>query len=116
MDEDFNTAEAVAVLFDLANQINKLKNTDASQASSLAATLKQLAGVIGLLQDDPDAYLKRGGAIDGLSDDEIERLILQRAQAKADKDWAASDRIRDELQEQGIFLEDKGTDTSWRRK
>jgi len=116
MNEDFNTAEAVAVLFDLANQINKLKTTDMQAASSLAATLKQLAGVIGLLQDDPDTYLKSGGTSDGMSNDEIDSLIQQRAQAKTDKNWAESDRIRDELKEQGIVLEDKGAETTWRRE
>ncbi len=116
MDEDFNTAEAVAVLFDLANQINKTKTREPVIASALAATLKQLAGILGLLQDDPETYLKSGGATDGLNDDEIENLIQQRAQAKADKNWAESDRIRDELKEQGIVLEDKGTETSWRRE
>ena len=116
MDEDFNTAEAVAVLFDLANQINKTKNKAPETASALAATLKQLAGVLGLLQDDPETYLKSGGATGGLSDDEIEILIQQRAQAKVDKNWAESDRIRDELKEQGIVLEDKGPETTWRRE
>jgi cysteinyl-tRNA synthetase len=116
MDEDFNTAEAVAVLFDLANQINKTKANEPATASALAATLKQLAGVIGLLQEDPDAYLKSGGSADGLSDDEIESSIQQRAQAKADKNWTESDRIRDKLKEQGIVLEDKGAETSWRRE
>lgn len=116
MNEDFNTAEAIAVLFDLANQINKTKTTEPETASALAATLKQLAGVIGLLQDDPDHYLKSGGSSDGLSDDEIENLIQQRKQAKADKNWGEADRIRDELQSQGIVLEDKGPDTTWRRE
>jgi len=116
MDEDFNTAEAVAVLFDLANKINKTKNKDLEIASALAATLKQLAGVLGLLQDDPDTYLKSGVSTDGLGNDEIEDLIQKRIQAKADKNWAESDRIRDELKEQGIVLEDKGSETSWRRE
>jgi len=115
MNEDFNTAEAIAVLFDLANQINKLKATDAAKASSLAAALKHLGGVLGLLQEDPDVYLKSGGSSEGLADDVIDSLIQQRIQAKADKNWAEADRIRDELKEQGIELEDKGAETSWRR-
>lgn len=116
MDEDFNTAEAIAVLFDLANQINKLKTTDMTQAAQLAARLKQLGGILGLLQDDPDAYLKSSGAADsGLSDEAIENMIAERSQAKADKNWAEADRIRDALKAQGIELEDKGGDTSWRR-
>ncbi len=115
MNEDFNTAEAVSVLFDLANQINKLKTTDMDKASALAATLKHLGNVLGLLQDDPDSYLKRGGSSEGLGDAEIEALIQQRTQAKADKNWADADRIRDELKEQGIELEDKAGETGWRR-
>ena len=115
MNEDFNTAEAIAVLFDLANQVNKFKSIDAGKASAFAATLKHLAGIIGLLQEEPDVYLKSGGSADGLSDDEIGSLIQQRAQAKLDKDWGEADRLRDELKNQGIELEDKGTETSWRR-
>ena len=115
MNEDFNTAEAIAVLFDLANQINKFKSTDSSKASALAATLKHLAGIIGLLQEEPDVYLKSGGSSDGLSDEQIDLLIQQRVQAKADKDWGEADRLRDELKAQGIELEDKGGATSWRR-
>jgi cysteinyl-tRNA synthetase len=68
-----------------------------------------------LLQDDPDSYLKSGGSSEGLSDTDIDALIEQRAQAKADKNWGEADRIRDELKQQGIELEDKGGDTSWRR-
>ena len=116
MNEDFNTAEAIAVLFDIATHINKLKSSDAAQASALAATLKHLGGILGLLQDDPEHYLKQGGSsADGLSDEDIESLIEQRSRAKADKNWAEADRIRDELKDQGIELEDKGGETSWRR-
>ncbi|MCW9013964.1 MAG: cysteine--tRNA ligase [Gammaproteobacteria bacterium] len=116
MNEDFNTAEAIAVLFDLANQINKVKSTEPDVASALAAALKQQAGVLGLLQDDPDHYLKSGVASGGLSNDEVESFIQQRLQAKQDKNWAESDRIRDALKDQGIVLEDKGMKTSWRRE
>ncbi len=116
MNEDFNTAEAIAVLFDLANQVNKLKSDDVARASALAATLKQLGAVLGLLQEDAEIYLKSAGnASDGLSDEAIDALIEQRAQAKADKDWAEADRIRDQLKAEGIELEDKGAQTSWRR-
>jgi cysteinyl-tRNA synthetase len=115
MNEDFNTAEAMAVLFDLANQINKFKSTDSGKASALAATLKHLAGIIGLLQEAPDVYLKSGGGVDGLTDKEIESLIQQRTQAKMDKNWGEADRIRDALKNQGVELADKGAETSWRR-
>ena len=115
MNEDFNTAEAMPVLFDLANQINKLKSSAPDKAAVLAATLKHLGNVLGLLQDDPENYLKSGGSSEGLDDTAINELITQRTQAKADKNWAEADRIRDELKDQGIELEDKGAETSWRR-
>ena len=116
MDEDFNTPEAVAVLFDLANQVNKTKQDDPAKASSLATTLKQLAAILGLLQDDPEHYLRGSGAVGGLDDQAIDDLIKQRQQAKQDKNWAEADRIRDELKAQGVILEDKGAGTAWRRE
>ncbi len=116
MDEDFNTAEAIAVLFDIANHINKARKSSPEEACALAATLKQLGGVLGLLQDEPDHYLKSRVSTDGLSDDEIDALVARRIQAKQDKNWAEADRLRDELKEQGIVLEDKGMETSWRRE
>ncbi|MDH5766756.1 MAG: cysteine--tRNA ligase, partial [Gammaproteobacteria bacterium] len=118
MDEDFNTAEAIAVLFDLANQVNKHRQDDPAKTASLAATLKQLGAVLGLLQDEPDHYLRSSGSADtgGLDDAAIESLIQQRQQAKIDKNWAEADRIRDELKQQGVILEDKGANTSWRRE
>ncbi len=115
MNEDFNTAEAMSVLFDLANQINKLKIANTEKASVLAATLKHLGNILGLLQDEPESYLKKGGSLTGLDDEAINLLIEQRAQAKADKNWGEADGIRDQLKEQGIELEDKGSETSWRR-
>lgn len=115
MNEDFNTAEAVSILFDLANQINKYKTTDSVLASVLATTLKHLGAVLGLLQDDPENYLKSGGNASGLSDAEIDSLIDQRALAKANQNWGEADRIRDQLKAQGIELEDNDGVTCWRR-
>ena len=116
MDDDFNTPEAVAVLFDLANQVNKHRDNDAVSASALAATLKQLGGVLGVLQDHPGQYLQSAAKQgDGLDTAQIESLIQQRLQAKQNKNWAEADRIRDELKAQGVVLEDKGKETSWRR-
>jgi len=119
MNEDFNTAEAIAVLFDLANSINKLKTGDTGKTSTLAgtlaATLKHLGSILGLLEDNPEDYLKSGGTENALGDAEIDSLIQQRTQAKADKNWGEADRIREELKVQGIELEDKGAQTSWRR-
>lgn len=122
MDDDFNTPEAIAVLFEQAKEINRLRDSDTAQAAQLAASLKQQAGLLGLLGREPDAFLqgglagRPGAAGQGLSADEIESLIDQRLQARANKDWAESDRIRDALAAQGIVLEDGAAGTTWRRE
>lgn len=109
MDDDFNTPVAIAVLFDLARELNKAKEDDSSKAADLAVTLKFLGGILGLLNDDPDLFLKGG-----LAADDIERQIQLRQEAKKNKDWAAADRIRDELKAQGVVLEDAAGGTTWR--
>ena len=115
MNDDFNTPEAIAVLFDLATHINRARDQgDADEASRLATILKKLANVLGLLEADPEAYLKGGAGAD--DNEQIEALIQQRLQARADKNWAEADRIRDELHSMGVELEDKGGETIWRRK
>jgi len=116
MDDDFNTAEALAVLFDLVREINRLRIEDPVQAARLAATLRNTAAVLGLLQSDPEAFLKETGTVTGLVAAEIERLILQRNAARFNKDWKESDRIRDWLKDQGILLEDGAAGTTWRRE
>jgi cysteinyl-tRNA synthetase len=140
MDDDFNTALAVAVLFDLAHDINKLRARDPAQAAALAVLLRKLGGVLGILQRDAGDYLKgRPSRKDvsvsaataelkmsahkahvsvtaGLSDDEIENLIEQRISARKARNWAESDRIRDELKAQGVILEDGKGGTTWRRE
>ena len=115
MDDDFNTPEAIALLFELARDLNRAKEQDAPEAADLAATLRGLGGILGLLQADPQLYLRGGGATEGLSDAEIEALLAARAEARARKDWAESDRIRDQLRDAGILLEDGPRGTSWRR-
>ncbi|MES2424798.1 MAG: cysteine--tRNA ligase [Pseudomonadota bacterium] len=105
MDEDFGTPEAVAVLFELATEVNK------SQSGELAGLLKALGGCLGLLQGDPKAFLQGGGAV--LDVAEIEALIAQRAAAKAGKDFAEADRIRKELLGRGIVLKDTAAGTGW---
>jgi cysteinyl-tRNA synthetase len=115
MDDDFNTPEALAVLFDLVREINRVRQEDVSRAASLAAELRRLGGVLGILQDDPEQYLRGGESASGLSDDEIESLIQQRQEAKAGKNWAEADRLRDELKAQGVVLEDSPQGTTWRR-
>ncbi|WP_026375316.1 cysteine--tRNA ligase [Aestuariibacter salexigens] len=112
MDDDFNVPEAMAVLFDLARDINKMKS-DIQQANALAGQLVYLGGVLGILQEDPEAYLQGGGADDEVA--EIEALIAKRNQARADKDWAAADEARDALTAMRIVLEDGPQGTTWRR-
>ncbi|WNB77260.1 cysteine--tRNA ligase [Methylomonas koyamae] len=112
MDDDFNTPVALAVLFDLARELNK-----AEDKTVLAVTLKKLAAILGLLQDDPEQFLKGGAGQGGLDAAEIERLIEMRKAAKAQKDWAQADAIRDRLKTQGVLLEDvAGGNTIWRRE
>ncbi|NOQ77457.1 MAG: class I tRNA ligase family protein, partial [Methylococcaceae bacterium] len=116
MDDDFNTAEALAVLFDLARELNKVKS-DVVRAGMLAGTLKVLAGVLGILQGEPEEFLKGGDVAGGLSEDEINQQIQARVDAKNNKDWAKADEIRDQLKEQGIIVEDiAGGTSSWRRE
>ena len=116
MDDDFNTAEGLAALFDLARVVNKLEQTEGAEAAApLGALLKKLGGILGLLQLDPDAWLQRSSSEDGLDAEAIEAKIQERIQAKADKNWALADGIRDELKAAGVTLEDKGPETIWRR-
>ncbi|WP_353235836.1 cysteine--tRNA ligase [Diaphorobacter ruginosibacter] len=105
MDEDFGTPEAVAVLFDLAGEVNRGKSPES------AGLLKALGGVIGLLQADPQGFLQAGAA--GLDGAAIEARIAERAAAKAARNWAEADRIRKELLEQGIVLKDSAAGTTW---
>ena len=115
MDDDFNTPVALAVLFDLARDINRLQATDPSHAHALGGELRKLAGILGLLQREPQAFLQGGPVADGLSAQQIEALIRQRVEARKNKQWAESDRVRDELKASGVILEDSGGATTWRR-
>ncbi len=115
MDDDFNTPGALAVLFELARDINKLREDGSVTAAPLGAALRRLGGVLGLLQHDPQAFL-RGGATGSLSNAQIEALIVRRSEARKNKNWAESDRLRDELKSQGVILEDTAGRTSWRRQ
>ena len=113
MDDDFNTPEACAVLFEMVREVNRLKESDVAAAAGLAARLRQLAEVLGVLQLDADAFLQAGaaGKVDAA---EVEALIAARLQARADKNWGESDRIRDQLTAMGIVLEDGKGGTTWR--
>jgi len=118
MDDDFNTAEALAVLFELAREINRLRDKEEiGEAARLGAGLRQLGDILGLLQDDPDSFLQGSGsgAVEGLSAAGIEDLIAQRTAARKARNWAGADRIRKLLAEQGIVLEDTSAGTTWRR-
>lgn len=114
MDDDFNTPEAYSVLFDMVREINRLKLTDMAQASALAVTLKQLADVLGLLSQEPEAFFQGGGSDDEVA--EIEALIVERNRARTEKDWAAADVARNRLDILGVVLEDGPSGTTWRKK
>ncbi|HKA38203.1 MAG TPA: DALR domain-containing protein, partial [Burkholderiales bacterium] len=109
MDDDFNTPEAIAVLFDLANEINR------SGSEKDARLLKSLAGILGLLQREPRQFLQALPADEGLTAEKIKQLIDARAAARKAKNFAEADRIRKELEAAGIILEDGTKGTIWRR-
>ena len=113
MDDDFNTPEALPVLFELAREVNRYKEAEPAKAAELAAILKLLAGVLGILQGDAEVFLKSGASDDDVA--EIEALIAKRNAARAAKDWAAADAARDALTAKGIIVEDKNGVTSWRK-
>ena len=109
LDDDFNTPEAVAVLFDLANEVNR------TQSLVAATQLRALGATLGLLQRDAMVFLQGSVAAQGLSEAQIAALIAARIAAKDVKNFAEADRIRKELLEAGIVLEDSAAGTTWRR-
>ncbi len=113
MDDDFNSPEACAVLFEMIREVNRLRESDLTAAAALAARLKELAGVLGVLQLEPGAFLQAGaaGKVDAA---EVEALIAARLAARAEKNWGESDRIRDQLTAMGVVLEDGKDGTTWR--
>ncbi|MDD2742753.1 MAG: cysteine--tRNA ligase [Rhodocyclaceae bacterium] len=109
LDEDFDSHGAIAVLFELAGEVNRQRD------ANLSGLLKALGGLIGLLERDPQVYLRGSAEVGGLDDAAIEQAIADRAAAKKAKNFAEADRIRDELKSSGIILDDSPQGTSWRR-
>lgn len=113
MNDDFNTPEAIASLFDLASEINRA--SDANTKQELSQTLKHLAGMIGLLQRSPNEFLQSGTPHTGMSPAQIEEQIAARHAAKLTKNFKEADAIRERLLNDGVVLEDKPSGTVWRR-
>jgi len=122
MNDDFNTPQACAVLFDLAHHLNRLVSQSKTTASNQAIVkasilLKQLGKILGILKHDPTEFIQQGFIKQNqtLTIDQIEALIQKRQQARKTKNWQIADRIRDDLQKQGILVEDDHDKTIWRR-
>ena len=111
MDDDFNTPQALAVLFELVRKLNNVRAEDETVALPLAALLRKLGGILGILQRDAEAFLQSGSDVDEAW---IEEMIQKRKDAKKARDFAESDRIRDELAAQGVILQDSREGTTWR--
>ncbi len=117
MDDDFNTPVALAVMFDLVKELNKSKSDNDGHAGRWAWLLCRLGEVLGILQLDSEVFLKSSGGFneEAISEIDIEKLIAERIEARANKDWSGSDRIRDVLKEAGVILDDRKEGTVWRR-
>ncbi|MFT3741272.1 MAG: cysteine--tRNA ligase [Gammaproteobacteria bacterium] len=113
MDDDFNTPEAFAVLFDLSREINRIRDETPKVAAILAAVLKQLASIFGILQVDPYVFLQAG--VNPEEAQAIEQLIHERNVARKEKKWSEADRLRAALLERGVELEDTAAGTHWRK-
>jgi len=116
MDDDFNTREAISVLFEMAREVNRLKRDTDPQAAVLASQMRGLGNILGLLELDPQAYLKGEAGEGDLADANVDALVVQRQQAKLDRNFALSDQIRDQLKVAGIVLEDSKEGTVWKRE
>ena len=116
MDDDFNTPDALAVAQNVARELNLAKAAgDLPKTADMAATLRAMGAMLGVLQQVPDKYLKRSAGASGLTDAQVEALLAARNAARAAKNYAESDRIRAQLNQAGILLDDKTGGTQWRR-
>jgi cysteinyl-tRNA synthetase len=116
MDDDFNTPDALAVAQNVARELNLAKAAkDLPRTADMAATLRAMGAMLGVLQQDPDKFLKRSADAGGLTDAQVEALLAARNAARAAKNYAESDRIRAQLNAAGILLDDKAGGTQWRR-
>ena len=111
MDDDFNTPVALAVLFDLVRELNRVRSTDEQGALPLAALLVKLGDILGILQGQAETFLQSGSDVDEAW---IQEMIDRRVAAKKTRDFAEADRIREELADQGIILQDSREGTTWR--
>lgn len=115
MDDDFNTPEAIAVLFEIVTELNLAREKKLSnEITQLAATLKHLGGILGLLQSDPEVFLKADVSQDFQR--KIEEIISLRTRARQEKNWTEADRLRQQLLELNVELEDAASGTKWRIK
>ena len=113
MNDDFNTREALSVMFELVREANSAESPEDGERA--VATLLSLADILGLLQEDPEVFFTQG-AVDAITAEAVESLITERQQAKLDKNYARADEIRQELNANGIVLEDSREGTKWRRE
>ena len=113
MDDDFNTPVAFRALFDLAREINRLKSSDVRAAAQLSRLLIKLGGLLGILQADPESYLRGAGSAQ-LDTAEVESLVAARVRARADRNWQEADRIRDLLSAMNVVVEDGAQGSRWR--
>ena len=113
MDDDFNTPEALSVLFEMVSEIHQIKSENLALANQLGALLVRLGGCLGLLQADPAAFLQHSVGAD-LDKAEIDRLVAERVAARASQDWRRADEIRDQLSALNVVIEDGVGGSTWR--
>ena len=112
MQDDFNTPEALGIMFELARETNRLKDSNPDDAVKLAALLRKLGAVIGILSSDATEFLRSGNA--DVEPFYIDDLLLRRNLARAEKNWLEADKIRDELKALNVVVEDRDGVSSWR--